>query len=322
MKFAPELVSVVIPTYNGKADLGRLLPLLFSQQVDFPFEVICVDSSSSDGTWELLSEHRLARYRIPKSEFSHGGTRNFGIAKSKGEIVILMTQDAMPTDEHWMATLVRNYAARDVAGVYCRQLPRPDGTLLPKIDSALALTCMDARRENRLSEHADYFTKPPHERRFLCNFDDICSSVRRSVWEKFPFQPVSFAEDLEWSKRVFEAGYAIIFEAEAKVIHSHDRSFMYEFKRSFVTYDAVETLFGREEDGFGLPAALRVVGAAPWALHRVYPRMDETAFLERLHAYYLIGARALGHAFYNFWYRNLRVTELGQKIRGNVYRGV
>ena len=79
MGYFPEMVSVVIPTYNGRADLERLLPMLFAQRVEFPFEVICIDSSSTDGTWEILNEYEVKRYRIPQGEFNHGGTRNLGI---------------------------------------------------------------------------------------------------------------------------------------------------------------------------------------------------------------------------------------------------
>ena len=316
------MISIVIPTYNGRADLERLLPILFAQRVECPFEVVCIDSSSTDGTWELLAEYEITRYRIPKSDFNHGGTRNLGISKSGGEFVILMTQDAIPADENWMFTLLRNYAEPDVAGVYCRQIPRPDGTLLPKVDSVLAITGMDIRRENRLRDHPDYQSKSPGDKRMLCNFDDICSSVRRTVWERFPFRPVSFAEDLDWAKRVFEAGYSLIFEPKAKVIHSHDRTFAYEFKRSFVTYDAVENLFGREEDGYGFLKALGTIAHAPLALRQVYPQIAQTTLFERIRAYYLIAARALGHAFYNYWYVKLKSFTWGEDLRRWFYRGV
>ena len=322
MGYFPEMVSVVIPTYNGRADLERLLPMLFAQRVEFPFEVICIDSSSTDGTWEILNEYEVKRYRIPQGEFNHGGTRNLGISKSRGEVVILMTQDAIPADENWMAAMVRNYAASDVAGVYCRQLPRADGSLLPKLESVVRITGMDQRRESRLKDHSDYHNKSPSEKWNLCNFDDICSSVRRTVWELFPFRSVNFAEDLDWSKRVFEAGYTIIFEPEAKVIHSHDRTFAYEFKRSFVTWDAVESLFGREGDGYGFIRALGSIAHAPLSLRKAYSQMSDTTFSERIRAYYLIAARALGRAFYNYWYRNLRISERGENLRTRFYRGV
>lgn len=322
MTFPPELVSIVIPTCNGKSDLLRLLPALFSQKADFRFEVICIDSGSGDGTWELLETYPVRRVRIASSQFSHGGTRNLGIEISRGPIVVLLTQDAIPDRDDWLATLVSNYADPRVAGVYCRQVPRPDGPLLPKIDARLWVTGRQQRHENRLGDHPDYPQLPPHQRRLLCNFDDICSSLRKSVWEQFPYRPVNFAEDLEWGKRVFEAGYTLVFEPRARVVHSHDRSFVYELKRSFLTYETLDRLFGIGDEGYTFRQALRDVARAPWGLPAVYPDLRQEPPGDRLRAYWIILARALGRASYALWHRRLRSRPIGRRIQRCLTRGV
>ncbi len=312
----------MIPTYNGRSDLEQSLPALFSQKADFPFEVICIDSSSTDGTWELLGEYPIERHRIPAGDFSHGGTRNRGVELSQGAIIILMTQDAIPLGEQWMETLIRNYRNPEVAGVYCRQIPRPDGALLAKIDLRMALSGSHQRQVNRRVDHPDYENSPPDKRRMLCNFDDICSSVRRSVWEKFPFKPVNFAEDLDWGKRVFEAGHTLVFEPEAPVVHSHDRSFAYEFKRAFITYDVLDEMFDWGDDGYGFSRALFDSINAPRALPSIYPEMIQEPLIRRLRAYYCITARVLGHACFSTWCRSIRTTKLGTSLRTLFYRGV
>lgn len=322
MDFRPELVSVVIPTYNGRADLEKSLPALFSQEVEFPFEVICIDSSSADGTWELLGDYPIERHRISREEFSHGGTRNRGIELSRGEIIILMTQDAIPVGDQWMATLVRNYEDPEVAGVYCRQLPRPDGTLLAKVDLRLCLSGSSLRKVNRIGDHPGYHSAPPEQRRMLCNFDDICSSMRRSVWTRFPLKSVNFAEDLEWGKRVFEAGHTLVFEPDAPVVHSHDRSFAYEFKRAFVTYDVLDDMFDWGDDGYRFSRALLDAVGAPLTLVRVYPEISEEPFRSRMKAYYTITTRVLGHACFSVWRRKLKGSMLGTSLQKLFYNGV
>lgn len=312
----------MIPTYNGRSDLERSLPALFSQKAEFPFEVICIDSSSTDGTWELLGEYPIDRHRIPASDFSHGGTRNRGVELSRGGIVILMTQDAVPVGDQWMTALVRNYENPEVAGVYSRQIPRPDGALLAKIDLRLAPNGSIQRRVNRRSDHPHYEAAPPNERRELCNFDDICSSVRRSVWEKFPFRPLNFAEDLDWGKRVFEAGYTIVFEPEAQVVHSHDRSFVYEFKRSFITYDVVDEMFDCGDDGYGFSRALSDWVRLPVLLPPVYPEIDQEPLRSRLRAYYCITARIFGHACFSTWRRSFKSNKFGTSLQKLFYRGI
>jgi rhamnosyltransferase len=324
MAVKPNMVSIVIPTYDGREYLSRLLPVLFSQKVDYPFEVICVDSSSQDGTWELLEQFPVTRRRISSEVFNHGGTRNDGIAMSRGEVIILITQDALPVGDKWMSTLVRNFASPDVAGVYCRQVPREDGPLLPKVDLKLWVSGMEIRRENQISDHPNYDTYSSQNRRLLCNFDNICSAVRRSVWERFPLNLVNYAEDLDWGKRVFEAGYKLIFEPEAKVVHSHDRSFRYEFKRSFITADTEDRLFGGggEDKQFSLFRALYGVINIPRWLRSVYPEICEIPFSQRFRAYYILSARTLGRSAFSIWRRRLQNYRLREMVQRSMYRGI
>ena len=47
-------VSILLLTKNGCGDLGRLLPAVFHQAFDRSFEVIAIDSGSTDGTLDLL----------------------------------------------------------------------------------------------------------------------------------------------------------------------------------------------------------------------------------------------------------------------------
>lgn len=320
--YLPRSVSVFIPTYNGRVDLERVLPRLFEQQVAFPFEVVCIDSSSSDGTWELLGRFPLRRERILQSEFNHGATRNKGIALCRGEIVVLLTQDALPLGREWLATIIANYADPDVAGVYCRQVARPDGTLLPQIDLRLAQNGRARRAENRLSDHPEYPALPPDARRELCNFDDICSSVRRSVWERFPFEPLRFAEDLAWGKQVFEAGFTLVYEPLAQVQHSHDRSFGYEFKRAFVSNKVLDDFFGRGDDKLRFMPAVLSLRHAPSNLVGVYSEFAREPWARRMRCYYVILARGLGRVFFNFWFRHFRGTRFGDWLVARLHSGV
>jgi len=319
--YRPSFVSIVIPTYNGYNDLKNLFPVIFNQKTNFQFEVICVDSSSKDRSYELFANYPVKVCTIPQSEFSHGGTRNLGISKSNGEIIVLITQDALPTDDFWLENIIRNYADPSVAGVYCRQLPKPDGTLLPKIDLSLWITGLNVRRVNRIQDHPDYQNYPPLMKREICNFDDICSSIRRSVWEKHQFREVNFAEDLDWSKRVFQDGYTLVFEPKAKVVHSHDRTFKYEVKRAIITYWVLFEIFDYIHN-YGIKNLLRDVFLAPRNLRNVYPEIIQTTLSERFRAYYIVTARCLGQLIYSKCYRNLKETWIGRSILNWAKKGV
>ena len=89
---APNLdVTVIIPTFNGERYLGRILDALREQDTDAGFEVLVVDSGSTDATLDIvaarvgaLGEAQLRLHQIPNSEFGHGRTRNLAAQLARG----------------------------------------------------------------------------------------------------------------------------------------------------------------------------------------------------------------------------------------------
>ena len=86
--------SVVIPAKNGGTQFRKVFSAVLAQKTQDPFDVVVVDSGSTDGTWEYLedtakADRRLVLHRIPPAEFQHGRTRNEGIRRSTGDIVAL-----------------------------------------------------------------------------------------------------------------------------------------------------------------------------------------------------------------------------------------
>jgi rhamnosyltransferase len=87
-------------------------------------------------------------------------------------------------------------------------------------------------------------SRSPAERYELCAFDNVCSAIRRSVWDQYPFPVASFGEDIAWGKQVIEAGWAIAYEPEAAVEHSHRRPIFEEYARTRVCHQRLHELFG------------------------------------------------------------------------------
>jgi rhamnosyltransferase len=85
---------------------------------------------------------------------------------------------------------------------------------------------------------------PPEVRHRLSTFDNVCSAVRRSVWESIPFPAVAFGEDLAWAKSALCAGHAIAYEPRAAVMHSHRRSVFHEYRRTRICHQTLHELFG------------------------------------------------------------------------------
>jgi rhamnosyltransferase len=238
-------VSVVIPTLNAGPEFEELLGKISVQEGDFDHEVLVIDSGSTDGTIELARRYGATVHQISKVEFNHGATRNLGISLARGEYVALTVQDAVPLDERWLAAMVENLERDErVAGVYSRQIPRPDASLLTRAVVNGRRTASLERREQHVESQKRYSKMHPRKRRRLATFDDVSSCIRRSVWEGLPYEKTNFGEDLRWSKRVIEAGYKIVYEPRSAVIHSHERGAMYDLRRHYVDQRLSLELFG------------------------------------------------------------------------------
>ncbi|MCT7656473.1 glycosyltransferase [Oceanimonas sp. NS1] len=82
------LVSVVVPVYNGGNLLLEVITKVRQQRAPWTFEIIVIDSSSSDGIDQIIKKDEAIRfYQISKEEFGHGKTRNYGVELSKGKYV-------------------------------------------------------------------------------------------------------------------------------------------------------------------------------------------------------------------------------------------
>ncbi len=221
----PPKVSVLIPTWNGEADLARLLPVLAAQDLDGDFEIRAIDSDSSDRTREMLAAANVPCERIAQSEFGHGKTRNALARASRGEILVFLSQDALPQGANFLEQLTAPFADPKVAGVTARILPHAED------DPLTARTVLAAPEASAV----------PDER---VQFNDVASAVRRSVHEAIPFPDVEFGEDSAWAERALAAGWKIAFEPSAVVFHAH----RYGPRTAFARYK-IDARFQREVHG-------------------------------------------------------------------------
>ncbi len=224
-------VDVVIPTYNGKK-FSRLLKML--QRQTWPVGKIIVMNTEKS----FWNEHgfegikNLEVHHLTKEEFDHGETRNRGMRFSRADIVVFMTDDAVPADEHLIEALVKAFEQRGPEGeavimAYARQLPDKDCPLAERYTRSFNYpeeSCVKTRADLEQMGIKTFFAS------------NVCCAYDR---EKFWFQGgfirrTIFNEDMIFAgKALLQDDYAVAYAAGARVIHSHNYNCRQQFKRNF-----------------------------------------------------------------------------------------
>jgi rhamnosyltransferase len=230
-------VSVVIPTLNAGPDLGALLSRLREQRPVPPDEILVVDSGSRDGTVEVARSADNPVRVIGIADFTHGRARNLGVRETTGDIVVFMSQDAIPENVDWLAELVAPYAMPEIAATFSRQVPRTDANPMERFF---------------LNSHFP-FGEPVHMRRnghedllFQRDvfFSNVSSSARRPALVAHPFdEDLIMSEDQQFARDVILAGHSVVYSPSSVVVHSHNYSFGAAVGRYFDSVYSLRQIF-------------------------------------------------------------------------------
>jgi rhamnosyltransferase len=230
------MISVIIPVKNGGDDLRRCLDGIARQRVDEEVEVLVADSGSDDGSRELARSSGARVLDVSGAEFRHGATRNLAAAEARGDVLVFTTQDAYADNEHWLDRLCAPLRSDSgLAGIYGRQIARDDAS--PPERFFLDFLYGPRPRVQRAADPDELSMR-------TTLFSNVNSAIPHAVWKEFPFsESAFFAEDQDWGRRVLLAGYAIRYEPDAAVRHSHSYTVSTAFKRFFDTGASAERGF-------------------------------------------------------------------------------
>jgi rhamnosyltransferase len=218
-------ITLIIPTYNAAAYLPDLLAALKRQTLNF--ELLVVDSSSTDGSAEVLRRAADKFISIPTSQFDHGGTRTMAAQKASGNLLLFMTQDALPVTDDAFEKLVAYLLSHDNLGaVYGRQIPYENTSLFGK--------------------HLRYFNYP--ETSYVRTFEDRSrfgiktaflsdsfAAYKKDALQKIGwFKPqLILGEDMYAGAKLLQSGYSLGYCAQSAVYHAHSYTVTEELRRYF-----------------------------------------------------------------------------------------
>ena len=217
-------VAVIIPTLNAERDLSILLPALLPRTRGD--RVWVIDSSSEDETAEVCRRWGVNLRVIDRATFNHGGTRNWARSLVAADVLVYMTQDALPAHPDALARLIKPLTDPSVAVAYGRQLARPSSGPLeafPRMFNYPDRSVIKSEADlTRLGMKA-----------FFCS-NSFCA-YRTDAWDAaggFPNRAL-ISEDHHLAARLLMAGYKVAYVAEAQVHHSHHYTLLDEFRRYF-----------------------------------------------------------------------------------------
>lgn len=190
-------------TKNGGRTFVRSLRAAMTQQSDFMYEVLVIDSGSTDGTAELAEREGARVVRILPSEFNYGTSKNLGAKLARGEFLVFLSQDNVPAAEDWLSKLLRRFE-NDVGAVQGPSLSESDGYYWWKAGGF-------------------FFTR--ETRRWLRDYGIGLSScnlaIRSGVLSRTPFSAVPMMEDKVLQRDLRSTGVVVVTAEDAPVLHTH-----------------------------------------------------------------------------------------------------
>jgi rhamnosyltransferase len=218
------MTTVIIPTYNAGKQLAKLLESLKAQSL--ACDVLVIDASSSDDTANIAKRAGATVTIIEKKSFDHGGTRTLAGTLTDADILIYMTQDALPADCTALENLIKPFSDPMVAAAYGRQLPHPGAS--PFGGHLRLFNYPEISHIRSLTDKTVCGIRTP----FLSN---SFAAYRKTALEEIGWfrERLIMGEDTWAGAKLLLAGYRLAYVSEAKVFHSHDYSPPEDFRRYF-----------------------------------------------------------------------------------------
>ncbi|WP_106478743.1 glycosyltransferase [Phytohalomonas tamaricis] len=224
-KASSSRVACIIPTRNGASELKRLLDSLALQSLSVT--PLIVDSSSTDGTRELVEARGYKVLSIPQEQFNHGGTRQMMVDRFPDyDIYIFMTQDAYLDNDQALAELIDPFKDSTVGAVCGRQLPHENASLLAR--HARLFNYPAKSRVKALQDVPELGIKTA----FMSNSFAAYRSEALQEVGGFPTY-VILGEDVFVAASMLLSGWKVAYIAEACCRHSHNYSLIEEWRRYF-----------------------------------------------------------------------------------------
>ena len=217
----PDLLSIVIVSYRSGSVLDRCLRSIVGRS-DIATEIIIVDNDSSDGVVSNLKQtYPLIQTIVAGRNLGFAAAANLGLARARGRWLLLLNPDTIvpPGALGLLLDVLRRTAG---CGVVAPRLIAPNGAAQPfshgsEPDPLYLFRRLVARASRRSLQRWDG-ARP----RSVDWVSGACMMVRREAFTAIgPLDERFFLyfEDVDWCRRLREAGWNVWFIPSITVIH-------------------------------------------------------------------------------------------------------
>ena len=235
-----NLVSIIVPVYNGERYLRALLDSILAQTYS-NWECICVNDSSTDSSLAILEEYaqKDSRFRVLiKPNGGTGDSRNFGLDSANGSYIMFADQDDMLHPE----AMALATAGIESTGADVLQFDRCAFTTSPKWaasgDVLDKLTTIDNPLQNYLTKGnlVIYVWQYIYRKEILCNIKfpkltggEDCPfifdvALATNNWVHLPIVLYGFRENLASVSRSIPAWYIDNGFTACEIIFQHGKA--------------------------------------------------------------------------------------------------
>lgn len=229
-------VSIVIPVYNQAAHTLACLRAIAAHPPAAACEVLVIDDGSSDQTTHWLPQVAGLRYEVRASNGGFIDAVNDGVARSRGQYVVLLNNDTVP-QPGWLDALLHTVQQVPAAGLVGAQLLYPDGRL--QESGAVLFADGSAWSYGRFESAGD----PRYAALRDCHY---CSGaavmLSRALWDRLQgldihYRP-AYYEDADLAMRVRAAGLRVLVQPASQVVHDEGTSHGTDERSGLKAYQA------------------------------------------------------------------------------------
>lgn len=226
-------LSIVILNYKTRGLVKELLKNFQELNLSYDYEIIVVDNASYDGVGDIIKDFPAIKFIQHECNSGYAVGNNLGLQAAQGKYILICNPDLailsdaierlyryMETNPEVALAGPRLINADKSVQASCTRFP--DWRLPFYRRTGLAGTKSgQSWLDNYLMTDIDHY-----KNQYVPALFGACLMVRRSALSKVGLLDERFfmyMEDLDWSRRFWQAGYKVAYVGEAEIIHLHRR---------------------------------------------------------------------------------------------------